>query len=94
MIPETLLKYRRLWRLAIRPIFPGIHHQLYPNELVNSSLSWDGLQVTYMELGRTTMAIFMRFYLKMVIINNVAKTNMIRILPMYAYPSATLDLIL
>ena len=36
-----------------------------------------------MELGRTTMAIFMIFYLKMEILNNCAKTNIIRILPMH-----------
>ena len=87
--PATLLKYRRL---AIIPIFPGLHHQLYPNDFVNSSLSWDGLQVTLMQLGRTTMVIFMRFYLKMAIINNGAKMNMIRILPMHEYPLATPDL--
>ena len=86
------MKYRRLCRLAIRPIFPGIHHQLYPNKFVNSSLEWDGLQVTLTELGRTTMTIFMRFYSKMEILNNGAKTNMTRILPMHAYPPATSDL--
>ena len=84
--PETLLKYRRLWRLDIRPIVMGLHHQLYLNEFVNSSLAWDGLEVTLMELGRTTMAIFMRFYPKMVILKNGAKTNMIIMLPMHAYP--------
>ena len=44
------------------------------------------------ELGRTTMATFMIFYSKMVILKNGAKTNMIRILPMHAYESATSDL--
>ena len=78
--PLTLLKYRRFF---IRPIVLGLHHQLYSNEFVNSSLAWDGLQVTFMELGRTTMAIFMIFYLKMAILNNFAKTNIIRILPMH-----------
>ena len=45
-----------------------------------------------MELGRTTMAIFMRFYSKMDILKDGAKTNMIRMLPMHAYASATSDL--
>ena len=45
-----------------------------------------------MQLDRTMMAIFMRFYSKMVILKNGAKNNMIRMLPMHAYLSATLDL--
>ena len=60
--PATLLKYSRLCRLAIIPIVPGLNRQLYPNELVNSSLTWDGLEVTLMEIGRTKIAIFMMFY--------------------------------
>ena len=88
----NLLKYMRLCRLAIRPIVPGIYHQLYPKEFVNSFLAWDYLQVKLMELGKTIMAIFMRFYSKMVILNNGAKTNMIIMLPMHAYPLATSDL--
>ena len=90
--PATLLKYRRLWRLAIRPIVPGLNHQLYPNNFVNYSLVWDGLEVTLMELGRTMMTIFMRFYSKMAILKNGTKRNMIRMLTMHAYPSAISDL--
>ena len=90
--PGTLLNYRRLCRLSIRPIVPGLYHQLYLNKCVNSSLAWDGLQVTLMELGRAIMAIFMIFYLKMSILKNGANTNMIRIPSMNAYPSATLDI--
>ena len=93
-IPVTLLKYRRFWRFAIRPIVPGIHHQLYTNELVNSSLAWDSFQVTLVELVRTKMAIFMRFYSKMVILKNGAKTNMIKMVPIHAYPPVTLYLVL
>ena len=73
-----MFKYSKLWRLAIRPIVPVIHHQLYLNEFVHFSLAWDDFQVTLMELGRTTMVIFMRFYLKMAILKNGAKTNMIK----------------
>ena len=87
--PETLLKCRMLWRLAIRPVVTYLHHQLYLNEFGNSYMVWDGLQVTLMELFRTTMAIFMIFYSKMVILNNGTKTNMIRMLPIYAYPLVT-----
>ena len=47
-----------------------------------------------MELGRTTMAINMRFYLKMAILKNSAKTIIIRMLLLHASPSATLDLCL
>ena len=36
----------------------------------------DGLEVTLVELGRTTVSIFMRFYSKMVILKNGANTNM------------------
>ena len=74
--------------MAIRPIVPGLHHQLYPSEFINSSLEWDGLQVTLMELGRTKMAIFMIFYSKMAILKNGAKMDMIIMLPMHTYPSA------
>ena len=42
-----------------------------------------------MELGRTNMAIFMRFNSKMTILKNDNKTNMIRMLPIHAYPAAT-----
>ena len=38
------------------------------------------------------MAIFMTFYSNMAILNNGAKTNMTRMLPMHAYPLATPDL--
>ena len=89
--PATLLKYRRLWRLDIRPVVPGLYHQLYPNKFVNSSLVWDGLQVKLIEVGRSTMAIFMRFYSNMKILDNGAKKNMMRMLPMNAYPSAAWD---
>ena len=44
-----------------------------------------------MELGRTTMEIFMRFYLKMEVLKNSAKTNMIRMPLMHAYPQEKLD---
>ena len=81
-----------MWRLVTRPIVLGLHHQLYPNEFVNHSLAWDGLEVTLMELGRTTMAIFMIFYSKMAILKNGVNANMTRMLPMHAYPSATPDL--
>ena len=81
-----MLKYRRLWRLEIRSIVLGLHHQIYPNGFVNSSLLWDGLQLTLMELGRMTMGIFMIFYSEMLILKNGANTNMIRMLPMHAYP--------
>ena len=87
--PETLIKYSRSGRLSISPIFPGLHHQFYPNKFVNSSLAWDCLQVTLKELGRMMMAIFMKFYSKMVILKNGAKTNIIIMLTMHAYPSAT-----
>ena len=87
-----MLKYRRLWRLAIRPIVPGLHHQLYPNEFVNSSLAWDDLDVTFMKLGRTTMSIFMIFYSKMSMLKGGAKTNIIIILIIHAYTSAILDI--
>ena len=87
-----MLKYTTLCRLATRPIVPGLHLQLFPNEFVNYSLAWDGLEVIFIELFRTTMEVFMIFYLKMVILNNGSKTNTIRMLPMHAYPSATLDL--
>ena len=73
-------------------IVPGQHQQLYLNDFVNYSLAWDGLEVTFMELGRTTMETFMILYSKMVILNNGAKKNMMRMLSMYAYPSATSDL--
>ena len=33
-----ILKYRKLWRLSIIPIVPGLYHQLYTNQFVNSSL--------------------------------------------------------
>ena len=89
---DTLLKCRSLCRLAIILIVTGLHHQLYLNKFVNSSLAWDNLQATLMELGRTAMVIYKIFYLKMLILKNGAKTNMIRMLPMDAYPSATLDL--
>ena len=92
MRPENLLKYRRLWRLAIILIVLGLHHQLYPNEFINYSLVWDGLQLTLMELVRTTMVIFTRFYSKMAILKNGAKKNMIIILPIHAYPSVKSDL--
>ena len=46
-------------------------------------------QVTLMELGRTKMAIFMRFNSKMTILKNDDKTNMIRMLPIHAYPLET-----
>ena len=91
MRPATLLKYRRLCRLVIRLIVPGLHHLLYLNKLVNSSLSRDVFQVTLMELGRMTMAIFIRFYLQMTIMKNCVKKNMIRMLPTHTYPSATSD---
>ena len=81
------MKYRRLWRLAMRTIVLGLHYQLYRNEFVNYSLEWDSLEVTSMELDRKTIAIFMRLYLKMAILKNSAKTNMMRMLPMHAYPS-------
>ena len=45
-----------------------------------------------MELCRTKMAIFMIFYSNMAILKNVSKINMIRMLPMHAYPSAASDL--
>ena len=45
-----------------------------------------------MELGRTTMVIFMRFYLRMVILKNGANRNTLKILPMHAYPLALSDL--
>ena len=90
--PETVFKYKRLWRLEIMPIVLGLHHQLYPNECVNSYLVWYGFQVILMELGKTAMAIFMIFYLNMVILKNGAKTNMIRMIPMYAYPVLAPDL--
>ena len=45
-----------------------------------------------MEVGRTTMDIFIRFYSKMAIMNNGAKTNMIRMLQIHAYPLAMSDL--
>ena len=61
----TLLKYRRLCRLAIRLIVPVLYHQLYPNEFVNYSLEYDGLQLVLVDLGRMTMVVFMRFYSKM-----------------------------
>ena len=92
--PATLLKCRRLWRLAIRPIVKDLQHQLYLNEFGNSSLVWDGLQVTLMELVRKTMAIFMVFYSDMVILKNGANTNMIRILTIYAHPLVMLGLYL
>ena len=87
-----MFKYRRLWSLTIRPIFTGLHHQLYPNEFVNYSLEWDVLKVTLMELGRTTMAVSIRFYSNMAILKNGAKTNIIRILLMHAYLRALSDL--
>ena len=80
----TIFKYGRLWRLDIRMIVPGIYHQLYPNEFVNYSLEYDVLQVALVDLGRTTMALFMRFYLNTEILKNGDKTNMIRIMSMYA----------
>ena len=92
--PGTLLKCRMLWKLDIRLIVTYLHHQLYLNEFGNSFMVWNGLQVTLMELFRMTMAIFMIFYSKMVILNNGANTNMIRIMPMYAYPLVTLGLYL
>ena len=65
-----------------------MHNQLYPNEFINSSLAWYGLEVTLMKLGRTRMEIFMRFYSKMAILNNGTNTNMIIILKIHAYPLA------
>ena len=78
--------------MAIRPIVLCIHHQIYPNELVNSSLVWDSFYITLMELGRTKMAVFMRFHSKMAILENGENSNMIRMMLMHAYPSATSDL--
>ena len=89
-----MLKFRMLWRLAIRLIVTYLHHQLYLNEFGNSYMVWNGLQVTLMELFRTKMAIFMIFYSNMVILKNGANTNMIRIMPMHAYPLVTLGLYL
>ena len=74
------MKYRRLQRLSIIPIVMGLHHQLYPNDFVNYSLALDGLQVTLMELGRTAVETFTRFYSKMAILNNGTNMNMIIIL--------------
>ena len=76
----------------MRLIFPGLHYQLYTNDFVNYSLTWDGLQVTLMELGRTTMAIFMIFHSNMEILKNSTNMNMIRMLPMHAYPWVKSDL--
>ena len=78
--------------LASRPIVLGLRHRLYPHEFINSSLAWDSLQVTLTELGKTVMAIFMRIYSKTAILKNGDNKNMIIILPMRAYPSATSDL--
>ena len=90
--PANILKYRRLWRFSLKPIVLGLHHQLYLNNFVNSSMSWDYLQVTLMELDRTSMSIFMRFYSKMAVMKNGAKRNMIIIIPMHVYLAAMLNL--
>ena len=90
----TLLKSRRLRRLAIRPIVTDLHPQLYLNEFGNFYMVCNGLQVTLMELFRKTMEIFMMFYSKIVILKNGANTNIIRMLPIYAYPLLTLGLYL
>ena len=63
---------------------PGLYHQLHPNDLVNYSLACDGLQVELVDLGSTTMAVFMIFYSKMVILKKGDKTNMIIMLSMHA----------
>ena len=55
---------------------------------------WDGLQLTLMELVRTTKETFMIFYSNIVILKNGAKINMIRILPFHAYQFVTLGLYL
>ena len=68
--------------MAIIPIVPGLHHQLYPNEFVNFSLAWDGLEVTFVELGRTAMELFMIFNSNIEILKIGAKNNMIIMLPM------------
>ena len=70
--------------MAIRLIVPGLYHQLYPNEFVNFSLSYDGLQVALVDLGRITMEVFMRFYSKMAILKKGDKKNMIIMLSMHA----------
>ena len=67
----------------------GLHHQLYPNELINGSLAWDGFQVTFMELSRMNMALFMGFYSNMAILKFGAKANMIIIISMHVYPLTT-----
>ena len=82
MMTETLFKYRRLCRLAIRPIVPGLHHKLYMNDFVNYSLAWYGLQVRLMLLSRKKMEIFIKFYSKMAILKDGAKTKMIIMLLM------------
>ena len=92
--PATLFKCGMLWRLAIRPIVTDLHYQLYLNEFGNSYMVWNGLQVTFIELVRKTIAIFILFYSNMLILKNGAKTNMIRLLPIYAYPLVTLGLYL
>ena len=45
-----------------------------------------------MELGRRAMAIFIILYSNMAILKNGAKTNVIIMLLMHAYPLATSDL--
>ena len=63
---------------------PGLYHQLHPNDFVNYSLACDGLQVVLVDLGRTAMAVFMRFYSKMAILKKGDKTNMTIMMSMHA----------